>query len=340
MPVSKYPIAGLRMVYHSFFYCFRGVLMSFDNPTTIEQQINLMKKYIVFTKRAKIRNKLLYTGYFRLSRYGKYLLSHTSTLRSKPTQDMLYELYDFDCKIRMLLFSYCKKAEIQFKTYISNAVSIKENNSLFYLDESFYTATKSANSKEKREKNSKQFKVFLKEITEHEKDLRKSVNKFPELKEYRTGGRKKVKKIPAWTAFYYFDLGIISNLYSYLRGDLRKYILKYGYKRKNYGKETTKQMDTWLDAIRNLRNTCAHHNIIVGKTSSVVLAEKGEEKIISSSTDLFSRLYALKKILSKEDGIRLKKELHTLIEKTKFDVFSFGILPIDWEDKFDRIKLL
>lgn len=40
-------------------------------------------------------------------------------------------------------------------------------------------------------------------------------------------------------------------MYSYLSGDLSKEVLRYGYSKKNYDKLTTKEVDPWLDAIRN-----------------------------------------------------------------------------------------
>ena len=64
-------------------------------------------------------------------------------------------------------------------------------------------------------------------------------------------------------------------------------------------------MDTWLDVIRNLRNVFVHHNKLIGKTSSIVLTVAGEEKSLVSQTDLFSRLYALKKVLNEKDGLKL-----------------------------------
>jgi len=121
---------------------------------------------------------------------------------------------------------------------------------------------------------------------------------------------------------------------------LRKSVLRYGYSKSNYGKEVTKQMDTWLDAVRNLRNVCAHHNKLIGKTSSIVLPAFGEDNILVSDTDLFSRMYALKKILNENDANQLKLELDKLIKKAKFDVYLFEILPFDWQDRYDRINKL
>ena len=126
-------------------------------------------------------------------------------------------------------------------------------------------------------------------------------------------------------------MGTMVLIYSYLRGDLRKEVLDYTYSQKNYKKEVTKQMDTWLDAVRNLRNYCAHHSMLVGMTSSVVIPD---------NTNLYSRLYALKEILSQEDANMLETELDRLVLRAKINVYKMNILPSNWKDLYDRILFL
>lgn len=310
-----------------------------DIPFDIEEQINLMKKYVVFTKRIKMRRLLEYAGYFRVSRYGKFLLSHTSTLKAKPDQEMLFALYKFDTELRKIFFSYCKIAEIQFRSNLANAVSLETNDPIFYIDKKFYTPTQGEKDRRGRERNKKRYPDFFKGIKDAEKDIRKKENKYPEFKEYRTGGSRSTRKIPCWAAFASFDFGQIVNIYAYLRGDLRKSVLEYGYSKDRYGKEITKQMNTWLDAIRNLRNVCCHHNMLVGQTSSVVLFDKSDDSL-PSATNLFSRMYALKKVLSEKDSQQLKTDISKLVKKSKIDIFELDILPRDWEEKFERINPL
>jgi abortive infection bacteriophage resistance protein len=316
-------------------------MSNLDTPHNIEGQIDLMEKYVVFTKRTRMRRLLSYSGYFRVSRYGKYLLSFTSVLRTKPKQDLLFDIYDFDIELRKLFFSYTKKAEIQFKSHLSNAVSLSTNDPIFYLKDNYYTKSRGERDRQKRNSYIKFYSKFKKSIAEAEKGLRQSVNKYPEFQEYRRGGVRSAKKIPCWAAFSYFEFGSITNMYAYLRGDLRKDVLTYGYFKGRYGKQTTKQMDTWLDAIRNLRNVCSHHNKLVGKTSSIVLLDSADDVVLlSSQTDLFSRIYALKKVLRVEDSEKLKSELQKVIKMAKFDIYNFNILPRDWEDLFERINYL
>lgn len=313
-----------------------------DEAIDIDAQVELMKKYVVFKRKTKIKKFLEYAGYFRVSRYAKYLLSFSNEIGSKPDQEMLFDLYNFDSELRGILFKYCKKAEIQFKCNVSNATSIKVDDPTFYLREEFYTPTKGEKDRLKREANKTWFRQkFIKRLIEQEKNLRRDKNKFPELKEYRGRGTKNRRKIPCWAAFSYYEFGTITNIYGYLRGDLKKEILVYGYSRDRYPKSTVKAVETWIDAIRNLRNICAHHNKLVGKTSSIVLIDiEDNMNILSNNTDLFSRIYALKKILNKKDSALLKKDLSKIIRKAKFDIYKLNILPKEWEILFDGIKYL
>ena len=311
-------------------------------PMDLESQVVLMKKYITFRQRKKMREFLGYAGYFRASRYGKILLTQVNAFGSKADSKVFFELYDFDVQLRLLLFKYCKKAEVRFKSAIANAVSLKTGDAGFYLDRQYYTPTKSEKDKKTRNRNITFFNTkFFANLTNDEEKLRRDVVKHPELREYRKGGTRQNNVLPVWAAFSYFEMGTIVMIYSYLRGDLRKEVLDYTYSASNYKKEVTKQMDTWLDAVRNLRNYCAHHSMVVGMTSSVVIPDNRDSTdVLPDNTNLYSRLYALKKILLQQDADMLMNELDRLISRTKIDVYKMNILPANWKDLYDRILYL
>lgn len=311
-------------------------------PMDLESQVVLMKKYITFRQRKKMREFLGYAGYFRASRYGKFLLTQVNAFGSKANSKVFFELYDFDVQLRLLLFKYCKKAEVRFKSAIANAVSLKTGDAGFYLDRQYYTPTKSEKDKKTRNRNITFFNTkFFANLTNDEEKLRRDVVKHPELREYRKGGTRQNNVLPVWAAFFYFEMGTIVMIYSYLRGDLRKEVLDYTYSASNYKKEVTKQMDTWLDAVRNLRNYCAHHSMVVGMTSSVVIPDNRDSTdVLPDNTNLYSRLYALKKILLQQDADMLMNELDRLISRTKIDVYKMNILPANWKDLYDRILYL
>ena len=317
-------------------------MLNTELPMDLESQVVLMKKYITFRQRKKMREFLGYAGYFRASRYGKFLLTQVNAFGSKADSKVFFELYDFDVQLRLLLFKYCKKAEVRFKSAIANAVSLKTGDAGFYLDRQYYTPTKSEKDKKTRNRNKSFFDTkFFVNLTNDEEKLRRDVVKHPELREYRKGGARQNNILPVWAAFSYFEMGTMVMIYSYLRGDLRKEVLDYTYSQNNYKKEVTKQMDTWLDAVRNLRNYCAHHSMVVGMTSSVVIPDNRDSAdVLPDNTNLYSRLYALKKILPQKDADMLAKELEKLISKTKIDIYKMNILPADWKDLYDRTLYL
>lgn len=311
-----------------------------ETPITLEEQIILMKKYVSFRQRIKMRKFLLYAGYFRASRYGKFLLSNVENIGSKSTQDALFSLYQFDVDLRRILNYYCNRVEVRFKSAMSNACAIHTNDGTFYLDKQYYTPSKGERDAKIRKHNIWYFQnVYYEDIVSREEKLRKDVVKYPELKEYRKGGSRQNNKLPVWVTFSYSEFGTMSMMYNYLRGDLRKNILVYSFAKDKYSRKDTELVDTWLDGVRNLRNYCAHNSMVVGMTSSVVLRDPADDvSALPNDNDLFSRLYALKKLLPKEDAVSLKSDLKKLLKKSKIDAYKLGIIPTLWEDMFDNIN--
>ena len=314
-------------------------MANIEPPITLEEQVIQMKKYVVFRQRKKMREFLNYAGYFRASRYGKCLLSRVGVTGAKSKQDTLFALYKFDVELRRILNFYCNRAEVRFKSALSNACSIKLNSGIFYLDKQSYTPSQGEKDAKKRKHNIAFFNNYLyKDILEKEAKLRQDVRKYPELKEYRKGGNRQKNKLPVWVAFSYFELGTVTMMYNYLRGDLRKSILAYSFAKTAYAKRDTEIMDTWLDAVRNLRNYCAHNSMLVGMTSSVVLLDSNDDAtLLQADNDLFSRIYALRKLVPVDDVDNMKDDIKKLVKKTPIDVYLLGILPSNWEEIYDKI---
>lgn len=284
-------------------------MANIEPPITLEEQVMQMKKYVSFRQRKKMREFLEYVGYFRASRYGKFLLSRVGVTGAKSKEDALFALYKFDVELRRILNFYCNRTEVRFKSALSNACSIKLNSGIFYLDKQSYTPSQGEKDAKKRKQNIAFFNnYFYKDILDKEKKLRKDVRKYPELKEYRKGGNRQNNKLPVWVAFSYFELGTVTMMYNYLRGDFRKAIY------------------------------CAHNSMLVGMTSSVVLLDLNDDTtLLQADNDLFSRIYALKKLVPTADVDNMKNDIKKLIKETPVDVYLLGILPSNWEEIYDKI---
>ena len=96
-----------------------------------------------------------------------------------------------------------------------------------------------------------------------------------------------------------------------------------------------------MNGVRTLRNICAHHSRLVGMQEAIVLSDAEDDTdILLNGEDFFSRLYALKKVMNPKDSEEMKSKLKKIISRAKIDVYQLDILPVDWEDRFDRIKYL
>ena len=58
-------------------------MANIEQPITLEEQVVQMKKYVSFRQRKKMRMFVNYAGYFRASRYGKFLLSRVGVTGQK-----------------------------------------------------------------------------------------------------------------------------------------------------------------------------------------------------------------------------------------------------------------
>lgn len=310
----------------------------------IDKQVIEIRKYINFSTKKKMAKFLFKNGYYRVSRYAKFAISYSSVLKKKPNSKFLFNLYEFDNELKIELFKIIRNVEIIFRNYVSYYMTINTSNTIFYLDKSCYTPSKSEKNKASRDKNIAAFSKFFHELQDKEKSIRTDIKKYPELKDYRSGGQYYNEKLPAWVLFEYVDFGTIVTLFEYLNAAYRNKILSKMYKVKNVNKGITKEFDTWLNAVRNLRNKCAHHNRVIGTTSSIV-SKSSQETVkfnMQSQTDLFSRLYAISKFLNQNERNRFKQKILILIRKFEKCMVSFdllNILPTDWDTQFNNISL-
>ncbi len=313
--------------------------MVIDNPLNLGEQITKMGDYINISNVSEFEKFVSYTGYYRASIYGKFLASHSYVFGFKPDHSKIIELYKFDSTLRKLLFSYCKEVEIRLKSNVSNAIAINTNDPAFHSDLTVFQPTRGANSPRERNRNRHYFNNnFWPTITRKTNLLKTEQQKYPELSMYRNHGNKSHLEIPSWIAFSYFEFGVVTSLFSYLTFNLKRITLLYSYSRASYGRLDIKLFQSWLEAIKNLRNICSHHNILIGRNSSIINIDRLDSSLNISTTDLFSRIYALKKVLTPQTGTKLLSDLKQLIDDTDLDILACGTLPVDWHLKLQNVS--
>lgn len=50
------------------------------------------------------------------------------------------------------------------------------------------------------------------------------------------------------------------------------------------------------------------------------------------------KIVCSEKVMNPKDSEAMKIKLKKIIARAKIDVYQLGVLPADWEEKFDRIK--
>lgn len=213
--------------------------------TTIEEQIQKLKdRGLLIDDEEKAKEVLLDIGYYR---FGSYLFPYELTYPSKkdrthklknPThfEDAL-DLYYFDSDLRMLLLRYITRIEINLRTYITYYVSNQyKNNPCWFVDESvmqpdFIDSFDTEIYTEKFRKHPV--------ISDHHK-------KYPDD-----------TYAPAWKTIEHMTFGAVFQLFlSITDKEVQSAIANH------YNVEKLTIFTSYFNAIRYLRNQCAHGDVL------------------------------------------------------------------------------
>lgn len=206
-------------------------------PLSINNQIvKLKSKGLNFLKLSSAKKFLTNINYYRLSSYFfPFYKKRSRKFKKSTTFSQISELYEFDNKLRSIIFESIQKIEISIRSRLINNYSIKYGSHWY---------TKLKLFKEYKDFTSFQSKA-LKAIDENgkkEKFITHYTSKYDE------------PSMPAnWMIIELMTFGQLSQLYKSLRNDKTK---------KNIAKDfgvTELVLESWLHNINYTRNICAHH---------------------------------------------------------------------------------
>jgi len=218
----------------------------FDKPAiTIAEQIALLKKRGLEIKEGdKASHYLSHISYYRLGEYWHSMQSDKEEHMFKPNSRFsdVIALYDFDRKLRVLLFGVIEKIEISLRTKLIYHLSHEIgpwwfqnfelfNNSRELVKTLYNLEEEISRTKEKPIKN---------HIKKYKNDLR-----FP----------------PAWKTLEQTSFGALSKLY----GNLKNTITSKDTIAKEFGAVNHTYLPSWLQSIAQIRNYCAHHSRLWNK---------------------------------------------------------------------------
>ncbi len=192
---------------------------------------------LLIDEEKKAEKYLRTIGYFRLSAYFYPLLL-------EPKSDHIYKegtsftdalnMYRFDRKLRLLVFSQIEKIEIAVRASIVRIGVDATKSVSWFLEERFF------HDKDRFEKGRglilKEWDTSKEDFVEHFKTCYTDENK------------------PAWMLAEILPLGILSNLYMNIgKASLKKAIAK------EFGLPAD-VFASWLQNLSGVRNICCHHN--------------------------------------------------------------------------------
>lgn len=262
--------------------------------TTIEEQIGLLKsRGMTFRDEEKARENLLDIGYYRLGFYWfpfEVTYPRTEKRDHKFKEGTVFEdviqLYYFDFDVRNIFLRYISRIEINFRTKL-----IYEGSN-FWHDNPFWHIDSECVRQDFLE--SEDYQRAL-EVLDREMVINRDKTRYN--RSYS----------PAWKSIEFMSLGIVIQLFKNLKdnnGIMRSRISRY------FGITSPNQLSEYMDAIRRLRNSCAHGKVIFDYKVPGALPNMAPIKLHPSQiTNLSGTYQVLKYLLGRVSNNRVA-DLH------------------------------
>ncbi|MEZ3433303.1 MAG: Abi family protein [Lachnospiraceae bacterium] len=276
-------------------------------PKTYDEQIAILHSHgCAIDDEADCKDKLSSIGYYRLSAYFLPFKQKDGTYTEGTSFNTVFRIYEFDRKLRHLLFSAIDVIEIYIRSTLSYYHSEKYG-SLGYKDASNF---KNKHNHEKFESN------LNREISNN--------SNVPFVKhhmEYYDGN------FPIWAAIELFTFGMLSYFYNDLKTSYQKAIArKMG--------QNNHELASWLRCCTDLRNACAHYsrlyNRIFTATPSGLGLDEREGHRLWGAVLMLRSLYPFPDKWNSE----VIPAIFALFDEYKDDLdLRYIAFPKDWKDQ-------
>lgn len=281
---------------------------------TISEQINILTQ-----RGLKIKDKpqaelfLLRNNYYRISGYS-LTMRKDDVFDPSATFENIMEVYEFDQKIRSILFLYLNILETNFKSYFAHRL-IEQHGKEAQFDETLFSNTNTYTMTMEK----------VQKLTEENKNFHLPIRHF----------QAQGIPIPFWAHIEIFTLGNASILFSIAPEAVKKAVAcDFGFQNNKNGVFVTNSMRQFT----NLRNQCAHSNRIYNKIfqQKPKLNKEQRKKLyvnnkgLVDDNHLFAYLLLLKQFLSKDDFCLFCDDLEQLSEKHPFVALRYYGFPTDW----------
>lgn len=205
----------------------------------------LKNKGMVFNDEQVATSFLARVSYFRLKYYWTDMIDITTGHFVRDSNfDTIIERYEFDKRLRNILFGAIEVLEVGLRTKFITTLSLATNTGLWYLDGSHF--------------DNQQFHTNLVLDMKYEFDrntdpfVRQYISNHPNWDKSTLDGDNP----DAWMIFETATFGTLSKMYKNLRNQspLKSRIAN------EFGLYSARDLSSWLEAISVMRNVIAHHS--------------------------------------------------------------------------------
>lgn len=213
---------------------------------SLDEQIAILRsRNVIINDEEKAKEYLADIGYYRLGFYSfpfeltyPYLDSRRQhNVRPVTTIEEIVALYYYDFDLRSILNRYLSRIEVSIRTTMIYKLSLKyKPNSTWFVSPTV---------------------VKHDFITDFYQEVYRHLRSKPTITSHHN--KYFGHYAPAWKTMEYMTMGNLETLYDNLLLDNDKKIIS-----NTYGEASTAAFKTYLSAIREVRNACAHGNVLYG----------------------------------------------------------------------------
>ena len=309
-----------------------GTKATFDKPFTSPPDLIpiLESRGLIIHQPAEAIRWLEKIGYYRLSGYGLQYRLRDSTGKlidhfSPGTRfEDLTDLYEFDRHLRLLVLDAIERIEVAFRSRMNDTLA-SLHGPHWFLDPSRFS--------DKRDEKTNNLifdhQEFLVKAEEEARRNKESLFIRHYFKEYGSPVLP-----PCWMLAEALSMGTWSKAYGILaeRSDQKPVA--------DFFRASPPELISWIHALTNLRNTCAHHSRLWDRRFVTCPSRKGNLKTAVTNNDrLFAQIAAcLYCLWSVEPTSHWFARLQSLIgQHPNLPIEAMGF-PADWEDRLLTLR--
>ncbi|MFN8713489.1 MAG: Abi family protein [Bacteroidota bacterium] len=301
--------------------------MIYPKPLTIEEQIELLKSRGLRIEEQEefLRNALINISYQRFKPYFSpfYHSPETRCFQPGTTFSCIMHNYEFDARLREIVFQMLAVFEIRFRAKLINLLSCAQGSDWLLKRDIFCEKTgKSISSS------------YDAMIAELKTDCNPQSDNYYIRKFYLHYPQAELP--PSWAVIEAISFGKLCRIYTQLKLAPEKREIAHF-----FGAPSIEIFESWIAAFRYVRNICAHHSLLWRRklTSQLILPARKTNKLLHTDAPLdykgiYILLTCLLAVADKMSLLQFRKDLLSLLNNAPDKQLRQMSFPETWKHEY------